>query len=266
MNVKKNIINLLVTGGEKSSLNRNLNPPPLAYCASALTTELCWQWSHTLRSPVTHSPSLKKSSPNSTYSRRNAWSIFSGLASNVTGGKELSQSRLNWGSLSYQISALTTELLRPNTSTDSHTWIPSDIPVNKVISVWPFFHSPWPSAPAVYVCQELLHLYSSSALLPLRPSACLCSSHASVACAQSAAVLSDRQKWRRNANFLYQVKIDHFVTENKTIIQRAGTFRDSSSSEGILAFLARAHSSYTLGSWKDLSSTLEDSAIASSLS
>ena len=29
-----------VTGGEKSSLNRDSNPGPLAYCASALPTEL----------------------------------------------------------------------------------------------------------------------------------------------------------------------------------------------------------------------------------
>ena len=54
---------------EKSSLNRDSNPGPLAYRASALPTELLrpdiLTDSHTPGYPVTYSPSLRNSSPNS---------------------------------------------------------------------------------------------------------------------------------------------------------------------------------------------------------
>lgn len=51
-------IYIYVIGGEKSSLNRDSNPWPMAYCARALTTELLRPAtltdSHTSANPVTY--------------------------------------------------------------------------------------------------------------------------------------------------------------------------------------------------------------------
>lgn len=122
-----------VTGGKKSCLNRDSNQGSLAYRISTLTAEILrpdiLTDGHTPINPVTYSPSSSNLGVEFYELRKCcetcSWEVTMGFvlwAPNVKGGEKSSLNcDLNPGPLAYYASALTTELLRPDSLTDSHT-------------------------------------------------------------------------------------------------------------------------------------------------